>query len=290
MPFEAVGALASPLISKIFPGKDDTPSGSTSAAPKNFFPSNFKLNYKAFVTRRFKDVSEIPTVGETDNTWLLDGIYWLDTFNLTEPAVYTGTGTIIVSKFNPSVPIMIKGGGIICKKAADNVTPTGHLNLMIIPVSATATNESERMLYIAGRGNVIEGSVFSFYGIKTDPISNIDDFASIGIDGNVTMDKWGSFFSKLFPKTNVIIGNYVNYFMNKDKLRGDLWVVHNVNGPVFFDRTAGSDWKIVQNRLDTNDPLGTPQNQNEIIQYQIMVHEFYMSPKIQHVAIRGGTE
>ena len=263
MPFEAVGVLVSPVWGKIFgEGEDSALSTSIESETKNLFPTNFKMNYSAFVTRRFSGVEDIPT--DEGGRWLLDGVYWLDTFQTDSPIVYIGTGTIIVSKFNPDKPIKIRGS-IVCKKAADGITPLGHLNLMIMPVSSAATDPSQRMLTIEGSGNTIEASVFSFYGIKTDS-GNIPDFAALGMDASVPMDKWGNFFPSLTSKTNIILGNYVNYFMNKQYQRGDLWVLHNVNNPLYFDRVADTNWQIVQKRIDADD--------NGKKAYALMTHEF----------------
>jgi hypothetical protein len=275
MPFQAITTLASPLISKIWPGEDKMVSANAEQVFKNLFPNNFKYNFRGIATQKLKDETMIPR--DDDGRWVLNGNYWLDSFQLNESVTYVGTGSIIVSKHNPDRPFKIRGS-IIALKAADGSTPLGHLNIFYHPYSASAMDVSDRMLEIEGAGNVIEACVFSCYGIKTNG-GDILDFSKVGIQADQTSDFWKDCLSKIAQESNMIFGNYVNFFMNKNYQQGDLWIVHNLNNPLYFDRN-GNSFKIVQEKLDASE-----ENRKA---YELMTHEFFLSPKIQHVAISGG--
>lgn len=278
LPFQAISIVASPLISRFWPGEDRLVSADAEQVFKNLFPSNFKYNFRGVATRKFKDETEIPR--DENGRWLLNGIYWLDSFQLDESISYVGTGTILVSKYNPDRPFKIKGN-IIAVKGSDGVTPTGHLNIFYHPYSPTATDISDRLLVIEGSGNCIEASVFSCYGLKTNG-GDIADLTTVGMPADQPMDKWdGDCLTKVANQSNMIFGNYVNFFMSKNQQQGDLWVVHNFNSPLYFDK-VGDKFRIVQERLDASE-----ENRKA---YELATHEFFLSPKIQHVGITGGSD
>jgi hypothetical protein len=79
----------------------------------------------------------------------------------------------------------------------------------------------------------------------------------------------------------MIYGNYVNFYMCKDKQEADLWVVHNFNSPLYFDK-YDTGFKAVQVKLD--------ENEDNRKAYELMSHEFFMSPRIMHVASMGGND
>ncbi|HNX75821.1 MAG TPA: hypothetical protein PLM07_16695 [Candidatus Rifleibacterium sp.] len=279
LPFEAIGTLAMPLINKIFgPGEGIALNASEQSTP-NLYPTNFKYNYRAMATRKMKDESEIPR--DADGRWVLNGFYWLDSFQVETPVVYVGTGTIMVSRFTADRPFKIKGS-IVALKADDKVTPLGHLNLFYHPFNVAVTDTRERAMIIEGSGNLIEASVFSCYGIRTTD-GNIPDLTKLGMDPNVPTDEWSkggaNCISKIAEVSNIIFGNYVNFFMNKHFQEGDLWVFHNFNSPLYFEKT-GTGYRIAQVGIDASEDLRKA--------YELMAHEFYLSPKIQHVASIGG--
>ncbi|GAB4270957.1 MAG: hypothetical protein Kow0029_08220 [Candidatus Rifleibacteriota bacterium] len=281
LPFEAVGVLASPLITSIFGnGEDSYISASTEQNFENLFPENFKYNMRGIATRKMKDQDDIPR--DPEGRWILNGVYWLDSFQVDMPVTYVGTGTIVVTKFDPAKPMRIRGS-IVCLKAEDKCTPLGHLNLIYHPYKSDVTDTTERMLSIEGSGHTIEASVYSCYGIKTND-GNIPNPTAIGMDPSQTLAQWkaNGFFTKLFGVTNIIMGNYVNFYMNKHQQRGDLWVIHNVNSPMYFDQPSPNNYEIVQTRIDASEDGRKA--------YELMTHEFFMSPKIQHVATIGGSD
>jgi hypothetical protein len=283
LPFEGISVLASPLVSNIFgSGEDSYLDASVETNFENLFPTNFKYNMRSIATRKIIDQDKIPR--DEEGRWLLNGVYWLKNFQVLDmPVTYIGTGTIVITTFDPAKPVRIRHS-IVCKKAADNVTPLGHLNIVYHPLNESVSDTTDRMMSIEGSGITIEASVYSCYGIKTTQ-GNILNPTSIGMDPSQTLTEWESngFFNKLWGATNVIMGNYINTYMNKDKQRGDLWVVHNVNNPLYFNRQgAGNNFEIVQTSIDAS-----PAGRNS---YEMKTHELYMSPKIQHVATIGGSD
>lgn len=277
LPFEVIGALAAPLINRFWPGQDTVVTAAAEAEVRNLFPTNFKFNFRAMATRRFTDEKDpnIPT--DKDGRWILNGVYWFDSFQLNESITYVGTGTIMVTQYNPDRPFKIRGN-VIALKASDGVTPLGHLNIFYYPWDGTSTNLERRLLEIEGSGNVIEASVFSCFGIKTTS-GDILDLTEIGIDPAENI--WGDCLAEIGQRSNMIYGNYINNHMFKAFQRGDLWVVHNFNNPLFFDRN-GNDFSIVQQRIDASEEGRRA--------YEVMAHEFFLSPKIQHVALTGGSD
>lgn len=276
LPFEAVGALAMPLINKIFgPGEGIALNPAEQNFP-NLFPTNFKYNYRASATRRMKDESEIPR--DAEGRWILNGVYWLDSFQVEAPVVYVGTGTIMVTRYDANRPFKIKGS-IVALKAADKVTPLGHLNLFYHPYQPTATNTRERAMIIDGSGNLIEAGVFSCYGIRTTG-GDIPDLTKVGIYPDQPTDKWDpNCLGKVAEVSNIIFGNYVNFFMNKHHQEGDLWIFHNFNNPLYFEK-MGAGYRVVQDSIDASED-----NRKA---YELMSHEFFLSPRIQHVSSIGG--
>lgn len=279
LPFEAISVVAMPLISRIFGnGEDSLVNAATEQNFHNLFPNNFKYNFRGIATRKLKDENEIPR--DAEGRWVLNGVYWLDSFQVETPIVYVGTGTIVVSKFTPERPFKIKGS-IISLKAADKVTPLGHLNLFYHPYRPDVTDVSERMMIVEGSGNLIEASVFSCYGIKTSD-GNIADLTKVGIFPDQPTDKWDpNCLGKISEVSNIIFGNYANFFMTKNHQQGDLWVFHNFNNPFYFDK-IGAGYRSVQEKLDASE-----ENRKA---YELMTHEFYLSPKIQHVSSIGGSD
>jgi len=278
MPFEAITVIASPLINRIFPGQDTMVSASAEQIFKNLFPNNFKYNFRGIVTRKLADESEIPR--DAEGRWLLNGVYWLDSCQIDSSVTYVGTGTIMVTKFTPDRPFKIRGS-IVALKADNHVTPLGHLNIFYHPYDQTVTDVTERMLTIEGAGNMIEASVFSCYGIRTTD-GDVLDMTKVGIFPDRPTNEWGGdCLSKISEVSNMIYGNYLNFYMCKDKQEGDLWVVHNFNSPLFFDK-YDTGYKAVQVKIDENE-----ENRKA---YELMAHEFFLSPKIMHVASMGGSD
>ena len=277
MPFEAITVLASPLINRIWPGEDTMVSAAAEQEFKNLFPNNFKYNYRGIVTRKFVDESEIPR--DAEGRWLLNGVYWLDSCQIDSSVTYVGTGTIIVSKYTPDRPFKIKGS-IVALKASDQVTPLGHLNIFYNPSDETVSDTTDRMLTIEGSGNMIEASVYSCYGVRTTE-GDVLDMTKVGIYPDRPTNEWDKdCLSKISDASNVICGNYVNLYMCKDKQEGDLWIIHNFNSPLYFDKYS-TGYKAVQVKIDENE-----ENRKA---YELKVHEFFMSPRIMHVASMGGS-
>jgi hypothetical protein len=281
LPFQAVSVLASPLVSRIFGDSEDSYlDAATEQNFENLFPENFKFNMRKVVTRKMKDQQDIPT--DEEGRWLLNGVYWLDSLEVDLPVTYVGTGTILVTKYDPAKPMTIKKS-IVALKAEDNCTPLGHLNIVYHPYSSSATDISDRLLNIEGSGITIEASLYSCYGIKSSD-GNILDPTTLGMDPSQTLAQWkaNGFFTRLNSITNIIMGNYVNFYMSKNHQRGDIWVIHNINSPVYFNQPSAGNYEIVQKQIDASEA-----GRNK---YEMMVHEFFMSPKIQHVATIGGSD
>lgn len=281
IPFQAIGMLATPITTWIFgPGEDSFVEASVEQNTENLYPENYKFNMRGVATRFLEDQEDIPR--DAEGRWLLNGVYWIKSLQVEMPVTYVGTGTIVVTHFTSGRPAVIKGS-IVALKAADRCTPLGHLNIIYHPFNRTVSNMEERMLHIEGKGITIEASVYSCYGIKTLG-GNITDPISIGMDPSQTLAQWkaNGFFGKLNAVTNIIMGNYINIYMNKDKMQGDLWVVHNINSPLYFNQPSAGSYIAVQQEIDAS-----PAGRNA---YEMMVHEFFMSPKVQHVSTIGGSD
>ncbi len=158
----------------------------------------------------------------------------------------------------------------------------------------------KRMLTIVGSGITIEASVYSLCGIKCIGDCNItrDEMAQAPyyMDPALPMDKWkanpdnqnepAGYMNEVMGKANCILGNYVNYYMLLNKQENDLWVVHNYMNPLFFKQyPAEGTIALVQDYIDECNSTANGISQ-EAIDYEKSCHEFFMSPKIQHVGIR----
>ncbi len=282
MPFEAVAVLANPLITRIFgEGEDTYVDASVEQNFENLFPENFRYNMSSIATRRMRDQEDIPR--DENGRWILNGVYWLDSLQVDMPVTYVGTGTLMVTRFDPAKPLVIRGS-IVALKGSDNCTPLGHMNIIYNPHSNSVTNVHERMMAIEGSGITIEASVYSCYGIKTIG-GNISNPTDAKMDPSQTLTQWvanGFNFGSLSGMTNIIMGNYINFYMNKDQQLGDLWVVHNMNSRLYFNQPTTNQYQIVQEAIDAS-----PAGRNA---YEMMVHELFMSPKIQHVSTIGGSD
>lgn len=274
LPAQAFTNLINPLLGKIFGNSDTALDASEEKQSINLYPTNFKFNCKAVATRRLEDEKQIPK--DSEGRWILNGIYWLNSLTIEAPVTYVGTGTLMVCRFNPDKPMTIKGS-ILSHRV--NGVPTGHLNIFYHPYSSNATNYEERMLKIEGSGITIEASVFSCYGIRCiNPSGNISDFPAYGMDPSLPLAQWGKALDNVMATSNSIFGNYVNFFMNLNKLNDDLWVIHNYQNPFYFEPYG-------QGYIMTQDLLDNDENKRKAFEYN--AHEFFMSPKIQHIGIKG---
>lgn len=276
LPAQAFVNLVSPLASKIFGSDDGSLDANAETQSLNLYPTNFYFNYQGPTTRRLKNETEIPR--DSEGHWILNGVYWLDTLNIEAPITYVGTGTLMVCKYNPGKPVTIKGD-VISDRV--NGKPQGHMNIVYHPYTSQVVSDyTDRMLTIEGNGITIEASVFSCYGIRSlGSEGNITDFAAIGMNPQETLEGWGTdTINNVIAQSNVIFGNYVNFYMNLDKQTDDLWVIHNYDNQYYYEPYNGGHI-IVQDLLDTQ--------ADKRQQYETLTHEFFMSPKIQHVGVRG---
>jgi len=81
--------------------------------------------------------------------------------------------------------------------------------------------------------------------------------------------------------SNVIFGNYVNMYMNLRYQDGDLWVIHPHTNPLYYRVDGDGKFRIVQDMLDNE--------ANFRLDYEVATHEFFMSPKLQHMGYWGGS-
>jgi hypothetical protein len=242
---------------------------------KNFFPNNFKSFPKAAV-RKFRDVSEIPV--DKDGVWLLDGLYWLDFFQTPGDVVYKGKGVIFVGDWVPNRQGTIRGNILRYRDPANPTSPgENHLTLVYYPMPGTGTLPEDPaylnqcQLVIEGKGKIIEASVFSFAGIRSEGGTLTDqEYLSMGMNPNLPTKKWQVDFNLLQSKVNSICGNYVNFFMKKHRLNGDLWVFHETNNPFYYNSQT-NQLKAVYGEAD-----------------EVMAHTVHFSPKPQHMAYSGG--
>lgn len=277
LPAQAFSNLISPLVGKLLGGGDSSLSADEEVQSANLYPTNFRFNYQGIATRRLNDETEIPK--DSEGRWILNGVYWLSSLNIEAPITYIGTGTLMVSKYTAGKPVTIKGS-VVAARSSDGV-PQGHMNIFYHPYTSTITDVTDRMLTIEGTGITIEAGVYSCYGIRSISSSgNITDFPSLGADPTRPFDQWGSFLQTIIDedRANVIFGNYVNFYMNLNKQTDDLWVVHNYQNPLYFT-------KYNNGYIATQELLDIDENNRKSFEYG--VHEFFMSPKIQHIGIRG---
>ncbi|MFZ2959248.1 MAG: hypothetical protein WA705_20370 [Candidatus Ozemobacteraceae bacterium] len=249
---------------------------------RNFFPTNFK-NFPKAVTLKMKDQNDIPK--DKDGVWILDGIYWLDSFQCRQDIVYRGKGMIFVGDYDPNKPFTI-AGSMLARRGSDGKRGDDTLTLIYYPfvTRALSTGGStsvpapldECQMRIEGTGRVIEASVFSLAGIKTTAgVLSPSDYPTLKMDPADTTKAWitkGLNLQGLRQKVNSINGNYVNYFMKKAKIDGDLWVFHDILNPYYFTQDT-QQLKEVYTEID-----------------EIMAHTVHMSPRIQHMAFSGITQ
>ncbi|HNW36461.1 MAG TPA: hypothetical protein PKM25_16100, partial [Candidatus Ozemobacteraceae bacterium] len=81
---------------------------------------------------------------------------------------------------------------------------------------------------------------------------------------------------ELRQSINAIYGNYVNFFMKKSRLDGDLWIFHDINNPMYFTHdTSANTWLIKSTYTEAD---------------EIAAHAVVMSPRIQHMHFSGVTQ
>ncbi|OQA09320.1 MAG: hypothetical protein BWY66_00624 [bacterium ADurb.Bin374] len=271
----------------IKPQDPKSPTAMNDSDLRNFYPTNFKYFFKA-ATHKLKSTAEIPK--DKDGFWILDGLYWLDTFETFGPVVYKGKGMIFVGdNYKPAV---IRGN-IIAARANDGTRSDSHLTIVYYPFNSNGTlpDLNQCQLIIEGKGKKIEASVFSLAGIRTtDGLMTEQDFRDCGMNPEDIPAQWGTTLKlpDLRDKVNSIIGNYVNFFMKKSRIDGDLWVFHDVNNPLYFTKTADKVWTINQFLEDQERDNETSKPNTEA--HEIAAHVVVMSPRIQHMHFSGVTQ
>jgi len=272
-------------IRAIFAPKDPSvPQGIDETNQLNLYPTNYKDFNKA-TTIRMRGLGDIPTDPIDGKTLILDGCYSLDSFITKGDILYRGCGIIYVGIFDrdkfPDGNVIIRGS--ILKDPAHRLD--SHLTLVYSPtvVDKATGRESwpdfdRAQIVIEGSGRVIQASVFSMAGIRTTTgILEDDDYKALNMDPMATPKVWGekvgrAQIDQLQSKVNSIVGNYVNGFMKKARLDGDLWIFHDVNSPFYF-RDMGSNIFNIKSDYDEKDEL--------------LVHSVHLSPKIQHLFFSG---
>ena len=277
LPAQAFGNLLGKVFGGIIGGGDASLNANEETQFMNLYPTNFKHNYQRNVTRRLKDETEIPK--DSQGRWILNGVYWVNQLKIEAPITYIGTGTLMVCQYKEGEPLTIKGDVIA---ARENGVPQGHMNIFYHPyTSQNLSDVTDRMLRIEG-SVFIEASVYSCYGIRViNDSGNIQDadFATkAGMNPNEPTDTWTGAQQYLKDNCTVIYGNYVNFYMNLNKQNDDLWVIHNYTNPYYFEPFNGG-CIITQDLLDTD--------ANKRLAFETLTHEFFMSPKIQHIGIKG---
>jgi len=269
------------LVRGIF-GTEDPTVGSTAMDKdhRNFYATNFKLFYKA-ATMKVNNVSEIPRDPSDSKIWLLNGVYWLDSFETKEPVIYKGKGMIFVGRWD--VDNFVIGNDIIAFTNPDGSCDS-HLTLVYHPWKkdkvtgqSTFPPMKDSQIEILGSKRVIEACVYSMNGIRTTSgIVSDSDLAAISMDPTLPTAKWKFTKADLHGlDANFIHGNYVNYFVNKSRLDGDLWVIHNTKSKMYFDQT---------------NPLAPQIKKTYSEADEAMAHSVLLSPKIQHVCFTGATK
>ncbi|MBF0543231.1 MAG: hypothetical protein HQM08_02300 [Candidatus Riflebacteria bacterium] len=250
---------------------------------RNFYPTNFK-DFRKVASKKMVDINDIPK--DPDRTWILDGVYWLDNFQLHEDVVYRGKGIIFVGDYNPSKPNpFIIGGSIISRRTVRKTKDDDHLTITYHPfVTTHLSNGSVQVvpadpetcqLIIEGKGRIIEASVYSLAGIKTtEGLLDPADYISLGMDPINPTQLWKIDFPALQNRINTITGNYTNFYIKKKKLDGDLWVIHDTKNPFYFNPTTFQSTEGY--------------TVDEKIRYEIMAHVVTLTPRIQHLAFSGG--
>lgn len=304
LPIQIVGKFAFSKISSIW--KKDTLVGDKAGEEgffTNLYPTNLKFDYERAVTRRLKDETEIPK--DENKRWILNGVYLMDSLNIDGDVEYIGKGTIIYDKYDYEKrnPLTIRGNIVAARDS--NKRPLGYLNLFYSPLSDGHFSEDvnsdklyERMLVIDkasksdGEGITIEASVYSLCGVRcltganisTDPNSEYF-YSNLGIDPSKPFSTWAGFTAsdKFINNFNIINGNLINSYMTffvGNNPNNDLWVIHNPKNTFFFEEVNGAFYSV-------QDILDYDQNNNRL-RFEKKTHEFFMSPKIQHIGIKGG--
>jgi hypothetical protein len=270
------------LVRLIVPRKDPTlAAGVDYTQVKNFFPNNFKNFPKAAVVK-LRDVSQIPK--DDQGFWILDGLYWLDTFQTTGPVVYKGKGVIFVGDYVPARPFTIGGNILRYRDPATKSPGDNHLTLVYYPFPGDGRlpddpgflNECQAI--VQGKGVTIEASFFSFAGIRcgSTDVTNNDgcfsemDFTTYGMNPNAPTADWNVNFKGIYDNAISICGNYVNYFVKKHRMNSDVWVFHDNTNPFYYDKATN---RMKEEYTDAD---------------EIMAHTAHLSPKIQHLAFSGG--
>jgi hypothetical protein len=257
----------------------------------NLFPTNFKFRYTGAVTRVFASINDIPR--DKDQNWILNGVYWLNEFTLENSISYVGTGTLIITGLeNSKSPLTFKGN-VLAARGKDG-KPLGHLTIFYYPYLDNTKSSlsggdylktcAEKMLTLDG-GVTIEASVFSSLGIRSVNGFNAttQDFVN-KMNPRETYSEWVAkdALTNLINTdnhANIIKGNYINYYCTLDAQGDDLWVVHDQENPMMFKESEPEKYLLYQEYLDLSE--------NERLEYEIKCHEFFMSPRIQHVGITG---
>lgn len=273
------GSLLVGLVIK--PHDPSAPGAMSDADLRNFYPTNFKIFFKA-ATHKLRNVGDIPK--DKDGIWLLDGLYWLDTFETTGNVVYKGKGMIFVGdNFKPAV---IRGS-MIAYRNSDGSRSDSHLTLVYYPFNSNGTmpDLNQCQLTIEGKGNNIEASVFSLAGIRTTEGAMTEaDFRACGMNPEDTSTQWKTTLktADMRSKVNSITGNYVNFFMKKSRIEGDLWVFHDIYNPMYFTKGADNILGINQTAEDKDKSVAEA--------HEIAAHVVVMSPRIQHMHFSGATQ
>ncbi|HEY9069204.1 MAG TPA: hypothetical protein VIV61_03050 [Candidatus Ozemobacteraceae bacterium] len=259
----------------IKPQDPKAPAAMNDTDLRNFYPTNFKFFYKA-ATHKFKSVSDIPK--DKDGIWLLEGLYWLDTFETTGNVVYKGKGMIFVGdNFKPAV---IRGN-IVAFRNPDGTRSDSHLTIAYHPFNSNGTQPdlNQCQLIIEGKGKLIEASIYSLAGLRTTGGSMTEaDFRECGMAPEDTPAKWNTTLKlpTLREKIVAIYGNYVNFYMKKSRIDGDLWVFHDINNPMYFKHDPSTNNWMIKQTYDEAD--------------EIAAHAVVMSPRIQHMHFSGAAQ
>ena len=257
----------------------------------NLFPTNFKFKYTGAVTRVFNNISEIPR--DENDRWILNGVYWLNAFTLENPIAYIGTGTLIITGLDQNNNPLTFKGDIVAARDSNN-RPLGHLTIFYYPpLDNTKSSLSggdylktcqQNMLTLDG-GVTIEASVFSNLGIRSVNGYNAttQDFIN-KMNPREIYDEWvkKDALANLINgdrHANIIKGNYINYYTTLDAQGDDLWVIHDQENPLMFKEYEPSKYLMYQEYLDVSE--------DERLEYEKSCHEFFMSPKIQHIGLIG---
>lgn len=278
-PFNMLGDGIGAIWEYFVPPQSNVGPGFVDRKDSNFFPTNFK-NFPLAATMKMKDVSKIPK--DEKGYWILDGVYWVDSFETMGDVIYKGKGMIFMGDFVSGKPAIIRGH-ILSRRSYEKTQDDDHLTLVINPFDQMSRipPPGEGMLEIRGVGKIIEASVFSLAGLKTDQGEIPEgDYAGLGMDPAQPTEVWSLKRNELHAKVNTIIGNYVNTFMNKTQQRGEVWVFHDVKNPFYFQLVNPGGGGVNEYKL----------KEEYSRQDEVMAHSVHLSPKIQHMHISGATK